>query len=288
VDRQPNWRKIADQLKSRIEEGEFNRDGAGEDEDSTAPAADRRPRLPTELVLQEEYNASRNTIRDAIKWLADHGIVHTEPGRGTFIVVRRDPFHVTLSARGAGPGGGEGEDYRFDAKVQGRLPVNTDPRVEIQTAPAKIARQLGIDEGSQVILRHERRFIDNQPWSLVTSYYPWAFFEGGATRLVKAANIDIGVMKYLEETLGRRQVGYHDAISGRMPNEVEASFFGLPERGSVAVFETYRTGFDQDGNPLRLTITIWPIDRNRLHFNTGTVPDEVIDAPSAGPAEQAK
>ena len=36
--------------------------------------------LPTELELCESYNASRNTVRDAIKWLVNLGLVATRPG----------------------------------------------------------------------------------------------------------------------------------------------------------------------------------------------------------------
>jgi GntR family transcriptional regulator len=34
----------------------------------------------------------------------------------------------------------------------------------------------------------------------------------------------------------------------------------------------FRVGYDQDGQRFRLTITIYPTDRNRLQFNVGPVP----------------
>jgi hypothetical protein len=48
------------------------------------------------------------------------------------------------------------------------------------------------------------------------------------------------------------------------------------------VFETYRTAFDFNGKAFRLTVTIWPSDRNRLHYNFGTVPADVVATPSPG------
>ena len=44
--------------------------------------------LPTELELRDRYSASRNTVRDAIKWLTAHDLVETRPGQGTFVVGR--------------------------------------------------------------------------------------------------------------------------------------------------------------------------------------------------------
>jgi GntR family transcriptional regulator len=38
------------------------------------------------------------------------------------------------------------------------------------------------------------------------------------------------------------------------------------------VFEIFRVGFDQTGNRYRLTITVYPADRNRFRINVGQVP----------------
>src|SRR2546430_17593150 len=81
------WRSIADDLRKKIENGEIAR-GA---------------QLPTEQELQEEYDASRNTIRDAIRWLSQRRMVETHPGRGTFVSAKITPFAVALSPT-RGPG----------------------------------------------------------------------------------------------------------------------------------------------------------------------------------------
>jgi GntR family transcriptional regulator len=38
------------------------------------------------------------------------------------------------------------------------------------------------------------------------------------------------------------------------------------------VFEVLRTGFDQTGTPMRLTVTVFPTDRNQFQVNVGDVP----------------
>jgi hypothetical protein len=40
------------------------------------------------------------------------------------------------------------------------------------------------------------------------------------------------------------------------------------------VFENFRTGFDQTGTPMRVTVTIFPTDRNQFILNVGDVPTE--------------
>ena len=91
----PMYRRIADDLRAQIESGELGRGG----------------QLPTELELRDRYDASRNTIRDAIKWLINRGLVETRPGQGTFVVEKIDPFVTNLSAELESGFGGESTAY---------------------------------------------------------------------------------------------------------------------------------------------------------------------------------
>lgn len=50
--------------------------------DGTLPA---NTRLPAERVLAEQYDVSRNTIREAIQRLAARGLVRSRPGAGVFV-----------------------------------------------------------------------------------------------------------------------------------------------------------------------------------------------------------
>jgi GntR family transcriptional regulator len=136
-----------------------------------------------------------------------------------------------------------------------------------------VAAPLGIAEGSQVISRHQKRYVDATPWALQTSFYPIGLATQGASRLIQADNIEIGTVKYLAETLGLRQVAYRDWIRVRVPDALEAQFFNLPQDGRIGVFEIFRTAFDQTGMPMRLTVSVYPTDRNQFIVNVGDVPD---------------
>jgi GntR family transcriptional regulator len=250
------WRSIADDLAKRIESGEIAR-GA---------------QLPTELELQVEYDASRNTVRDAIKWLTQRRLVATHAGRGTFVTRRITPFAVELSER-QGVNGGEGRAYVANAQIQNRRPSTSDPRVEIRQATGLVARQLQLPEGARVVSRYQQRLIDDSPWSLQTSFYPMEFVTRGAERLVDAVDVDEGVVKYLEDVLGLTQAGYQDLISVRPPSKDESVFFDLQENAIVALIELSRTTYAVGGEPIRFTVSVYPADRNMLYYNIGKVPD---------------
>ena len=256
----PMYRQIAEDLRDQIESGQLQ------------PGQ----QLRTEIELREHYNASRNTVRDAIKWLTSLGLVETKPGQGTFVVQTIDPFVTTLSGAPSGAGFSGGAVYLSEVSKQNREPTFSPVQVEIQEASDGVATALGIAKGAEVISRHERRFIDETPWSMQTSYYPMEFADRGAERLRSARNIDEGTVEYLADKLHIRQIGYSDRITVRAPNTTEADFFKLPSDGRVPMYEITRTAYDGNGQSMRVTVTVYPADRNQFIVNVGEVPPPAV------------
>jgi GntR family transcriptional regulator len=94
----------------------------------------------------------------------------------------------------------------------------------------------------------------------------------GAAKLIQASDIEEGTVAYLSTKLGLSQAGYRYKITVRAPDANEATFFELPDDGRVAVFEILRTAFDDDGQPLWLTVSVYPVDKNQLAIDVGRVP----------------
>ena len=182
----PQYHQIADDLRDKIESGELAR-GA---------------QLPTELELRERYDASRNTISNAIKRLASLGLVVTRPGQGTFVIKKIDPFVTTLTGD---PGSSTSGDsaYLSDVSRARWSASHRAPRVEMQVPSGEVALRLRLEPGTQAVSRHQERFIDGIPWSLVTSFYPFEFVTSGkAPQLLLAEDMPDGVVHYLGEVLG--------------------------------------------------------------------------------------
>jgi len=262
---QPMYHRIADDLRGRIESGEL------------PPGA----QLPTELELRETYEASRNTVRDAIRRLISLGLVETKPGQGTFVTRKIDPFVTTLTGSAeSGRVSSESITYLSEVTATHRRPQVSAPRVEIQSAQETIALRLRITPGTQVVSRHQERFIDDTPWSLQTSYYPIEFVTSGkAPMMLMAEDIPDCAVRYLEQNLGIKQVGYRDWVTARSPDQNEQVFFRVPHDSTV--FEVFRTGFDKAGTPFRLTVTVFPADRNQFIVDVGDVPAPRYDIESA-------
>jgi GntR family transcriptional regulator len=255
------YQRIADAIQQQIDDGKL---GRGE-------------QLPTELELREEFKASRNTVRDAIKRLVNLGLVETRPGQGTFVTATVDPFVTTLSGdpdpeNAEGSVDPESASYLSEVAEKHRKASRSKPRVEIQKpAPVEVMLRLRADDDDQVVVRHEERFIDGIPWSLMTSFYPMRLVTMGAANLLVADDMTQGAVKYLASSIGVRQASYRDWITARTPDANEQKFFGISH--TAAVFVLYRTGFDQHGEPLRVSVSVYPADRNQFIYNTGDPPD---------------
>ncbi|HEY2577964.1 MAG TPA: GntR family transcriptional regulator [Streptosporangiaceae bacterium] len=262
----PLYRKVADDLRRRIESGRL---AEGE-------------QLATEDELMESYHTSRSTIRAALKELTTRGLVNTLHGKGTFVTKQVNPIVTTLTSDPkTGGGGGEGLVYTAEVAASGRSATTGRLRLEIMNANPEIAHSLGIKEGTTVICRHEDRYVDDKPWSVQTSYYPWSLYNE-APGLLNNADMAEGTVSYLAER-GIRQVGYRDTVAVRVPNMEETEYFDLPADGRIQVVEIYRVAFDQEQRRVRLTITVYPADRNRFVINVGDVP--VSDELAAGGPE---
>jgi predicted HTH transcriptional regulator len=256
----PLYRRIAEDLISKIDSGELR---AGS-------------RLPSEVELREQYDVSRNTARDAVRWLVARGAVQAKPGQGVFVMDKVEPFVTILDSNVAL--GSETFNYAHQVASQSRRPSSSPPRVEIHQVGHAVP-ELQLAETATVVSRHQQRFIDEVPWSLQTTFYPMDFVERGATELIQAHEIPDGALHYLEQRLGIKEAGWRDHLTVRLPDANEIAFFMLAEEGGVAAIETRRTGFGEDGKPIRLTVSVYPADRNSFMVNAGVVPASSQDMP---------
>ena len=125
----PLYRQIADQLRRMIESGELK---AG-------------MQIPTEDQLMNQFLASRNTVRGALRELTTRGLVYTLHGKGTFVSEPVAPIVITLTSDPkTGRGGGEGLVYTAEVAASGREPDMRDFGVGVRRARPAVARSLGI------------------------------------------------------------------------------------------------------------------------------------------------
>lgn len=230
--------------------------------------------LPTELELRDHYQASRNTVLDAIKMLRDEGLVQTKPGQGWFATVRIEPFVNSMDW--------EDSTAIKEAIARGRKPQAAPPIVSRQAAPPEMANRLEVPVGTEMAVRHQDWFLDDLPWKRQTVWCPIARFSEGAHRLLVAEDISEGVGSYLYTALGLIPTSDTFYFLPRKPLADEIRFFGFSgESDAPYVIELTRTATAADASgprPSYAAVGVYAGDRNRFESSRPSPPREASAA----------
>ncbi|NJP47703.1 GntR family transcriptional regulator [Actinacidiphila epipremni] len=243
---QPASRRIAQALRSAIERGELS---AGD-------------KLPSERVLAEQYGAARNTAREAVRLLAEQGLVTARHGRGVFVRAPQrlfrfgsDRYSRKNRETGLTP-------FRLEAQRQGKT-----ARIEVlgitrEVPPPDIAERLKVpSDDESVVHRENHYFADDDPVQIVSTYLRWDEAQG--TLLMQPKTGPHGIYGRLEE-LGHTMTRVRDEISARMPTPREAALLDLPP--GVPVLEVLHTSLDQELEPFEVSRYVHRADRTGLLY----------------------
>ncbi|WP_395299885.1 GntR family transcriptional regulator [Enterobacter quasiroggenkampii] len=145
----PMYRQIADALREKISEGELKPGDA----------------LPTESSLQEAFNVSRVTVRQALKLLTEEQIVESIQGSGTYVKEERVNYDI----------------YQLTGFYEKLADRNVDTHSEVSIfevlkADAKLAEKLNLSHDDKVWHVKRVRFIKQKPVNLEETWMPLALF----------------------------------------------------------------------------------------------------------------
>ena len=134
--------QIADTLRGQISSGEYQ----------------HHDQLPNEEALCIQFNASRGTVREAIRLLVEEGLLRREQGRGTFVNPLRRSGMFTLTS------------FDEDMLRQNRIPSTQLLVAEVIPAQGEIAEKLNIPHGEPVIHIVQLRLADGKPVARETRF----------------------------------------------------------------------------------------------------------------------
>jgi len=247
-DRRPASRRIADELRRSIESGEL------------APGA----QLPSERQLAATYRTARNTAREAIRLLADSGLVIAEQGRGAF--VRRNAPLIRLGNNRYSPKYRDSgmSPFLLECAKQGKTGRFDVLRIERIQPSEDVAARLGVPAGSESVLRRENVFYaDADPVHHVTTYIPWTIADRTGL-LDPDVGHPYGIHGILEER-GHTMSRLREEVSARMPTADEAALLHLAS--GVPVLGVLHTSIDQDAQPYELTRFVMRTDLTGLRYD---------------------
>lgn len=239
-DDRPPFRQIADRLRDAIRSGRL------------APAE----RLPSERQLAEEYGVDRATARRAIDRLRAEGLIISHHGKGIFVREAQPVRRTARNRMSQRPQRG----FYADLEDAGLAP-NVTTTIEQKPAPANIAAMLGVEAGTELLVRSRHMSAGDTPLQLADTWFAPAVVE----RIPQLREQDTGPggMYARMEDAGY-MLDQRDFVTARVPTPEESKALALDD--GVALLHVNRVTADQDGNVLEVTVVRAAGDRNEFVY----------------------
>src|SRR3954452_6310280 len=230
------WRKIEAELADELQR---------------LPAESER-RLPTERELALRFGVNRHTVGQAVRSLAERGLVRIEQGRGMFaadVLV-----NYPLSTR-----------TRFSASLvaQERTPGHTILGVEEVPALPACATALRLPAGTRLAERRALGLADGVPLTVGTSWFPLARFPDAVDGLGRHGSVTDFLAEHGIADYRRRST----RILARQATPEEARL--LRQQPTLPVLVIEAVDVDGDGAPISYAFTAWASGRVQLTVEIG-------------------
>ena len=184
-------------------------------------------RLDNEIVLADQLGLSRPTMRRAIEYLVDRGMLVRKRGVGTQVVQPKVRRPVELSS------------LYDDLRAAGKQPRTEVLSFDVQTPSEVVAEALGLDDTAEVYVVRRLRFAGDDPLSIMTNHIPTTMVDldaemlarTGLYELIRAAGITLKIAT--------------QSIGGRAAKAAEARL--LDEKPGAPLLTMTRVAYDEVG-----------------------------------------
>ncbi|WP_413799986.1 GntR family transcriptional regulator [Streptomyces iranensis] len=157
--------------------------------------------------------------------------------------------------------GGQGDAWGEEAAARGRRGTQRILHAGEVSAPGRVARLLGLEDGETVVVRRRIMYLDEEPCELTDSYYPTHIAAG--TGLAGTAKIRGGAVALLAELghVGRR---VREDVTARMPDAQVRELLRTDTEEPVLCLE--RVMLDGDDRAIQADLITMPAQRQRLRY----------------------
>jgi len=184
-------------------------------------------RLPNEVVLARQLALSRPTMRQAIQYLVDKGLLVRKRGVGTQVVSPEIRRPLELSS------------LYDDLADSGRQPTTAVRELGVVPADERVARALGVREGTDVIRLRRLRSAQGEPLALLTNHLPRDLAALSADDLERRGLYEILRSQGIRLRVAQQTIGARSAT----PAEARE----LSEPRGAALLTMTRIAYDDEG-----------------------------------------
>ncbi|WP_093045029.1 GntR family transcriptional regulator [Thalassobacillus cyri] len=203
----PLYRKIAQQIKQEIEAGNWKEGEA----------------IPTEKHLSEKYDASRVTIRQAVKTLVEEGLLKRIQGSGTYVSEKKIEHNIY-----------ELESFTEEMRRLNKQPVNNVMNFQMIDPPMHVKSKLQLGEEEKVFYVRRQRLVDDIPYVLEDTYLPVRLFPDLSFKVMSGSKYD-----YIEKEQGKKIKESFQEVIPILPDSDIAGALGVQETTPILKIQHY-------------------------------------------------
>ncbi|MCF6277925.1 MAG: GntR family transcriptional regulator [Anaerolineales bacterium] len=230
----PLYQVVYDALIQQIESGELK----------------PHDRLPSESELCALFSVGRNTVRRALRELANDGVLKTVAGLGTFVTDSR----MTKTA-----------EYLFGMTQEMDLHgKNISSRVldaKLIAADPFLTRRLRVQLGAQVVFLYRVREMDGEPAAIERAYLPHALCPG----ILQYDFSKVSLYRTLSKVYGKSPSYAEQEIEASLATPEVARLLKLTQPAVVLAF--HRETFLETGEVIEYVDSELRADRFRFYTN---------------------
>jgi DNA-binding GntR family transcriptional regulator len=227
----PLYFQVASQLQRLIESGEMPVGG----------------RLANEVELAERLGVSRPTMRKAIAYLVERGMLVRKRGVGTQIVQPKVRRPVELSS------------LYDDLAKSGQAPSTVVKLLEVRAAPDHVAAALGVPAGIEVTWIERLRHAGGEPLAIMHNAVPVDVLRP------TVADLERQGLYELLRAAGHVPRTAHQTVGARAATAAEARLLGEP-RGAAMLTMT-RTAWDEAGRAVEYGSHVYRASRYSVELS---------------------
>ncbi|WP_031164540.1 GntR family transcriptional regulator [Streptosporangium roseum] len=207
----PLYFQVAEQISEAIQRGDL------------PPGS----RLDNEILLADRLGLSRPTVRQAIQYLVDKGLLVRKRGVGTQVVHGQVKRSVELTS------------LYDDLRRAGQEPATRVLVLEAGPADERVAAILGVPTGAEVLRLERIRYAAGEPLALLHNWLPV-----GLAPLTAEGLQERGLYELLRSAGVRMRVA-NQRMGARAATATEARLLG--ERRGAPLLTMLRTTYDDQG-----------------------------------------
>lgn len=226
----PMYVQIEEELKRRVDEGEFAVGAA----------------IPSERELTELFGVSRMTVRQSITNLVNEGLLYREKGRGTFVAVPKveQPLNGMTS-------------FTEDMQARGLVPSNKLLGFEKMIPDQNIAKELQLNRKEEVYLVERIRYADEKPMAIERTYLPVKLFPELSRESLK------GSLYSLIEQEQKLSISHaSQRMEAALAKKEDAELLQISVPAAILIIE--RTSYLSNGLPFEIVRSIYRADRYKF------------------------